>query len=153
MAYRSCAAGWGRAGVAHPGAALKPETSCTTPGPLPPAGLQAELPPLGGPTFRAAPIWTYRGERPAYDDGSFAAIVTRDASAEGGSAPACAANVREAWRVLMHMGKTGATGAHPEDGVSAESWQSGSALCRQRESRGAGAWFDDVWTASNDCAA
>ena len=32
---------------------------------------------------------------PPYDAGSFAKIVTRDASKEGGSAPACASNVRE----------------------------------------------------------
>ncbi|KAL4448337.1 hypothetical protein ABPG75_005556 [Micractinium tetrahymenae] len=54
----------------------------------------------------SAPIWTYKGERPPYDDGSFAKIVTQDASAEGGSAPACASNVREAWKALMHLGKT-----------------------------------------------
>ena len=32
---------------------------------------------------------------PPYDAGSFAKIVTRDASKEGGSAPACASNVRQ----------------------------------------------------------
>ncbi len=32
---------------------------------------------------------------PPYDSGSYAKIVTRDASEEGGSAPACASNVRK----------------------------------------------------------
>lgn len=36
---------------------------------------------------------------PPYDPGSFAKIVTRDASREGGSAPACSSNVRQV-RVL-----------------------------------------------------
>ncbi|KAL4433268.1 hypothetical protein ABPG77_003316 [Micractinium sp. CCAP 211/92] len=62
---------------------------------------------MDGVVAGSAPIWTYKGERPAYDDGSFAKVVTRDASAEGGSSPACAGNVREAWRVLKHLGKTG----------------------------------------------
>ena len=35
-------------------------------------------------------------QEPAYDSGSYAKIVTRDASEEGGSAPACSANVRKA---------------------------------------------------------
>lgn len=80
------------------------QARCHQPGRIPYVCTQS--PALRG----AAPIWTYRGERPAYDDGSFAKIVTRDASAEGGSAPACAANVREAWKALMHLGKTGGEG-------------------------------------------
>ena len=35
---------------------------------------------------------------PPYDPGSFAKIVTRDASKEGGSAPACSSNVRQVMR-------------------------------------------------------
>lgn len=58
----------------------------------------------------AAPIWSYLGETPPYDAGSFAAIVTRDASPEGGSAPACAPNVRAAWQALDSLGDSGASG-------------------------------------------
>ncbi len=36
-----------------------------------------------------------RMQDPPYDAGSFAKIVTRDASEEGGSAPACSSNVRQ----------------------------------------------------------
>ena len=36
-----------------------------------------------------------RMQDPPYDSGSFAKIVTRDASEEGGSAPACSSNVRQ----------------------------------------------------------
>ena len=36
-----------------------------------------------------------RMQDPPYDAGSFAKIVTRDASKEGGSAPACSSNVRQ----------------------------------------------------------
>lgn len=38
---------------------------------------------------------------PPYDSGSYAKIVTRDASEEGGSAPACASNVRKVRRYLQ----------------------------------------------------
>ena len=46
--------------------------------------------------LHAAPIWTYQGEHPAYDPGSFAALVTRDASAEGGSAITAASRLLHA---------------------------------------------------------
>ena len=36
---------------------------------------------------------------PAYNDNTFAAGVTYDASAAGGAAPACADNVRKTWKV------------------------------------------------------
>ncbi len=52
---------------------------------------------LDGAIAGSAPIWSYLGEEPAYDSGSYAKIVTADASEAGGSAPACASNVREVW--------------------------------------------------------
>lgn len=53
----------------------------------------------------SAPIWTYYGEDPPADTGSFAAIVTHDASAKGGgSAAACSENVRAAWSTMFEMG-------------------------------------------------
>lgn len=61
---------------------------------------------IDGVIAGSAPIWTYKGEEPPYDAGSFAKIVTQDASPEGGSVAACAGNVREAWRVLARFGKT-----------------------------------------------
>ncbi|PSC70433.1 Lysosomal Pro-X carboxypeptidase [Micractinium conductrix] len=48
---------------------------------------------MDGVIAASAPIWTYLGESPPSDSGAFARIVTQDASAEGGSVPACADNV------------------------------------------------------------
>ena len=61
----------------------------------------------------AAPIWTYEGERPPQDSGIFAKIVTQDASLEGGSAEACADNVRQSWATLLQLGRTGGWGCCP----------------------------------------
>lgn len=41
---------------------------------------------------------------PPYDDKSFAKIVTQDASLEGGSAKACAPNMRQGWKTLFKKG-------------------------------------------------
>lgn len=49
---------------------------------------------MSGAIAASAPIWTYLGEEPPYQTGSFAAIVTRDATPRGGSAEECAPNVR-----------------------------------------------------------
>lgn len=46
---------------------------------------------------------------PPYDDKSFARIVTQDASPEGGSAGACAPNMRRGWQTLFSKGR-GAAG-------------------------------------------
>jgi hypothetical protein len=43
---------------------------------------------------------------PKYDGGSYAKIVTRDASPEGGSNPACARNVRASWDIVFDMGSS-----------------------------------------------
>lgn len=61
---------------------------------------------LTGAVAASAPIWTYLGERPKYDPGSFAEIVTRDATEEAGSAPACADNVRATLKALFKLGKS-----------------------------------------------
>ncbi|EFN56397.1 hypothetical protein CHLNCDRAFT_144962 [Chlorella variabilis] len=83
----------------------------------------------------AAPIWTYKGENPPYDPGSFAKIVTQDASPEGGSAEACADNVRAAWKLLDRWGSSeegrqsisAAMRLCPESAV--ESGEDATALC------------------------
>ena len=51
------------------------------------------------------------GERPPQDSGIFARIVTQDASPEGGSAEACADNVRQSWTTLLELGRTGGAGS------------------------------------------
>ena len=51
----------------------------------------------------SAPIWTFLGEDPPYDGGSFAEIVTRDASPEHGASAACAPNVRAAFAALLAL--------------------------------------------------
>jgi lysosomal Pro-X carboxypeptidase len=54
----------------------------------------------------SAPIWTFEGEEPPYDGGSFAATVTRDATPAAGAAPACADNVRAAFAALLASHRT-----------------------------------------------
>lgn len=61
---------------------------------------------IDGAIAGSAPIWTFLGERPAYDPSGFARVVTRDATAEGGAAPECADNVRAAWQALFALAKT-----------------------------------------------
>ena len=48
------------------------------------------------PMLLRALTLAHPAQEPTYDSGSYAKIVTRDASKEGGSAPACSANVRKA---------------------------------------------------------
>ena len=60
---------------------------------------------MDGAIAGSAPIWTYEGEDPPYDPGAFAEIITRDASPAGGSAAACAPNVRAAWQTLFRWGR------------------------------------------------
>lgn len=56
---------------------------------------------LDGVIAGSAPIWSYLGEDPPYDSGSYAKIVTADASEEGGSAPACSSNVRKVRHLML----------------------------------------------------
>lgn len=60
---------------------------------------------LDGAIASSAPIWSFYDLDPPYDDRSFAQIVSRDASAEGGSAAACPDNMRRGWSTLFEMGK------------------------------------------------
>lgn len=59
---------------------------------------------LDGAIAGSAPIWAFPGEDPPVDAGAFAKIVTRDATPAGGSAKACAGNVRNAWKQLKEWG-------------------------------------------------
>ncbi|KDD71492.1 serine carboxypeptidase S28, partial [Helicosporidium sp. ATCC 50920] len=96
---------------------------------------------MDGAVAGSAPIWTFLGENPPYDAGSFARIVTRDASPEGGSAPACAPNARSAWQALFELsdssqGRSRARRAlrlcpsvrleSKEDGVAVANWAQGA---------------------------
>ena len=49
---------------------------------------------------------SFLGETPPYDEGSFAAIVTGDASPAGGASKTCSDNVRKAWPRLFELGAT-----------------------------------------------
>lgn len=60
---------------------------------------------VDGAVAGSAPIWAFPGEDPEPDAGGFAEVVTFDASAAGGSAPACADNLRAAWAALLAAGK------------------------------------------------
>lgn len=44
---------------------------------------------------------------PPYDVDAFAKVVTRDASEEGGSAPACSGNIRAAWPLVRSWALNG----------------------------------------------
>lgn len=59
---------------------------------------------LDGAIAGSAPIWAFPGEDPPVDSGAFAKIVTRDATPAGGSAKACAGNLRNAWKQLTEWG-------------------------------------------------
>ena len=50
---------------------------------------------IDGVLAASAPIWSFVGLDPPYDEEAFYEIVTRDASAAGGAAPACATHVRK----------------------------------------------------------
>ena len=52
---------------------------------------------------------SFLGEEPPYDEGSFASIVTYDATQAGGAgSDRCSNNVRKAWPRLFELGKTAA---------------------------------------------
>lgn len=60
---------------------------------------------MDGAIAASAPIWSFFGEEPPYDTCGFNEAVTWDASAEGGSAPACVDNARKAWQTMFEWGK------------------------------------------------
>ena len=56
---------------------------------------------VAGAVAGSAPIWAFGGLEPPYDEESFAAVVTRDATPAAGAAPTCAANIRGAFARLF----------------------------------------------------
>lgn len=60
---------------------------------------------IDGAIASSAPIWAFYNLDPPYNDKSFAQIVTRAASAEGGSTAACPDNMRRGWSTIFKMGK------------------------------------------------
>lgn len=71
------------------------------------AWLRAHYPgAVDGAVAGSAPIWAFPGEDPEPDAGGFAEVVTFDASAAAGSAPACQDNMRAGWAALFAAGKT-----------------------------------------------
>ncbi|KAK9841268.1 hypothetical protein WJX74_002844 [Apatococcus lobatus] len=61
---------------------------------------------LDGIVAGSAPIWTFYGEDPPWDSGSYAKVVTRDATPAAGAAEACAPNMRQAWQELFSASET-----------------------------------------------
>lgn len=59
-----------------------------------------------GAVAASAPVLDFEGDIEPVAVESFAQIVTRDASAEGGSSPYCADNVRSAWPVIWDLART-----------------------------------------------
>lgn len=63
---------------------------------------------FAGAVAASAPLGFFAGTTPAYDNQTYWAVVTADASAAHGAAPACAANVRAAFSALYAAGATDA---------------------------------------------
>jgi lysosomal Pro-X carboxypeptidase len=61
---------------------------------------------FAGAVAASAPLGFFAGSAPAYDNETYWAVVTADASAVHGAAPACAANVRAAFSALYAAGET-----------------------------------------------
>ncbi len=61
---------------------------------------------VDGAFAASAPIWSFLGEFPPYDAGSFAKVVTYDATQEAGASVYCATNVRKSWDVAMNISAT-----------------------------------------------
>jgi lysosomal Pro-X carboxypeptidase len=59
-----------------------------------------------GAVAASAPILGFQGQSPAYDPTTYWAVVTRDATPAGGSAPACSTNIRASWDPLFAAGAT-----------------------------------------------
>jgi lysosomal Pro-X carboxypeptidase len=54
----------------------------------------------------SAPILAFNGMEPSFNSETYWRVVTRDASAAAGSAPACSSNVGQAWAALFAFAKT-----------------------------------------------
>ena len=61
---------------------------------------------FAGAIAASAPLGFFSGTTPAYDNETYWQVVTADASAVHGAAPACAANVRAAFSALYAQGET-----------------------------------------------
>lgn len=61
---------------------------------------------IDGAFAASAPIWSFLGEFPPYDAGSFAEVVTYDATREAGASEYCAENVRKAWTAIQNASAT-----------------------------------------------
>ena len=61
---------------------------------------------FAGAVAASAPLAAFNGMQPAYDNSSYWKVVTDDASAAGGSAPACSANVHAAFQALYAAGQS-----------------------------------------------
>ena len=61
---------------------------------------------FAGAIAASAPLATFSGTTPAYDPETYWRVVTADASAAHGAAPACAANVRAAFAAIYDAAQT-----------------------------------------------
>ncbi|QDZ21254.1 serine carboxypeptidase [Chloropicon primus] len=61
---------------------------------------------VDGAFAASAPIWSFLGELPPYDAGSFAKVVTYDATREAGASEYCAQNIRSSWVAAQNMSWT-----------------------------------------------
>ena len=61
---------------------------------------------VDGAFAASAPIWSFLGEYPPYDAGSFAKVVTYDATREAGAADYCSLNVRNSWQAVRNESGT-----------------------------------------------
>ena len=58
---------------------------------------------VDGVLAASAPIWSFVGLQPAYDENAFYKIVTRDASTAGGATDACATNVKRGLQRILEV--------------------------------------------------
>ncbi|TDH73443.1 hypothetical protein CCR75_006162 [Bremia lactucae] len=61
---------------------------------------------VDGVIASSAPILSFLGDVGTLDKGSFARLVTFDASKRAGSAPLCAANIRRTWSVMKTLARS-----------------------------------------------
>ena len=72
---------------------------------------------VDGAVAGSAPVWSFLGETPAVDPNAFALGVTFDATAWGGSKPACEANARAGFKELLRRAST-STSTNGSDGLT-----------------------------------
>ena len=64
---------------------------------------------IDGVLAASAPIWSFVGLQPPYDENAFYKIVTRDASAAGGASDHCKDNIKRGLKRILEVGAS-ATG-------------------------------------------